>query len=189
VVSPVKASECGRKRLWFAVTASSAVYNGRLVQERFPVGWDLSCGSRCGLTFGMLVRGKQLRTFDHPVLLVIEEPILTRLKAGDDRMPCCLRMLRCMLTRRTVAASDVPALGTSTEMKPPTVRRSQTFYAPVATRFGSEINSAALFPHFGSSLRRCTFGKKFKAPARSSRYRPFLQLLEPWPPHLAEVSG
>ena len=66
----------------------------------------------------MRMRRKQFRTFDHPPLLVIVEPILTRLKAGYDRLPCCHRMLGSMLTRRTVTASDVPTLRTPAEMKP-----------------------------------------------------------------------
>ena len=97
-------------------------YNGKLVQERFPVGWYLSCGSRYGLTIGMREGRRQFHTFDHRKLLVIEEPVLTRLKAGYDRMPRCCRVLRCVLTRGTVAASDVPTLCTPTEMKPPTFR-------------------------------------------------------------------
>jgi hypothetical protein len=97
-------------------------YKGHLVQERFPVGRHSSCGSGYGLTFGMRVRRKQLNTFNHFPLLVIEEPVLTRLKAGYDRMPGRCRVLRCMLTRGTVAASDVPTLCTPTEMKPPTFR-------------------------------------------------------------------
>jgi len=73
------------------------------------------------------------------MLLVIEEPVLTRLKAGYDRMPCRRRMLWCMPTRRTVTASDVPTLRTPTQMKPPTCRRRQAFHAPVAAWFRSEI--------------------------------------------------
>ena len=68
------------------------------------------------------MRREQLYTLDHPLLFVIEEPILTRLEAGNDRMPCCGRMLGRMPARRTVAATDVPTLRTPTEMKPPTVR-------------------------------------------------------------------
>jgi hypothetical protein len=41
----------------------------------------------------MGMRRKQLHTLDHPLLIVIEEPILTRLKAGYDRMPYRSRML------------------------------------------------------------------------------------------------
>ena len=43
--------------------------------------------------FWVRMRGKQLYTLDHRLLLVIEEPILTRLKAGYDGMPCRRRML------------------------------------------------------------------------------------------------
>jgi len=68
------------------------LHNGPLVQERFPVGWHPSCGSRCGLISGMRVRWKQFHTFDHPLLLVVVEPVLARFKAGNDRMPCCRRM-------------------------------------------------------------------------------------------------
>ena len=41
----------------------------------------------------MRMRRKQLRTPDHPLSLVIVEPILTRLKAGYDGMPCRRRMI------------------------------------------------------------------------------------------------
>ena len=102
----------------------------------------------------MRVGRKQFHTLDHFPLPVIEEPVLTRLKAGDDRMPCCRRVLRCVLTRRTVAASDVPTLRTPTEMKPPTFRRRQAFHTPVAAWFRSEIKSAVGFlRHFDSSWK------------------------------------
>ena len=63
-----------------------------------------------------------MRTFDHPLLLVIVEPVFARLETGDDRMPRRRRMLGCMLARRAVTAPDVPALRTPAEMKPPTFR-------------------------------------------------------------------
>ena len=127
--------------------------NGQLVQERFPVGWHPSCGSRSGLSFWMRMRRKQLRTLDHSLFLVIEEPVLPRLKAGYDRMPCCRRMLGCMLTGRTVTASDVPTLRTPTEMKPPTFRGRQAFHTPIATRLRSGVDSAQTFFHFRFSFR------------------------------------
>jgi hypothetical protein len=114
----------------------------QLVQERFPVGRYPSCGSRYGLTFGMRMRRKQLHALDHPPLLEVVEPILTRLETDDDRMPCRCRMLGCMLARRTVAATDAPALRAATEMKPPTFRRRQAFHTPIATRFGCGVDSA-----------------------------------------------
>jgi hypothetical protein len=93
-----------------------------LVQQRFPIGWNSPCRSRCWLIPRMRMRRKQRHTLDHPPRLVIEEPILTRLEAGNDRMSRCRRMLGRMLARRTVAATDVPTRRTPTEMKPPTFR-------------------------------------------------------------------
>src|SRR5579863_10389233 len=90
---------------------------------------------------------KQLHTLDHSLLLVVVEPIFTRLEAGNDRMPCCRRMLGRMLARRTVAATDVPALRTPTEMKPPARRRRQAFGTPIATRLRSGVDSALVFFH------------------------------------------
>jgi hypothetical protein len=123
----VQIRRCFKQDLWHVGSRDDRVYSTnvrlrQLVQERFPVGWHSACGSRGGLTCGMRVRRKQFHTFDHPLLLVIKEPVLTRLEAGNDRMPCCRRMLGCMLTRRTVTASDVPALRAPAEMKPPTFR-------------------------------------------------------------------
>src|SRR5271170_6364583 len=101
------------------------------------------------------MRRRQLHTLDrdHALLLVIEEPILTRLEAGNDRMPCRCRMLGCMLTRRTVTASDVPTLRTPAEMKPPTLRRRQAFHTPIPTRLRSGVDSAQTFFHFRFSFR------------------------------------
>ena len=105
-----------------------------LVQQRFPVRWHSSRRSRYGLIFGMRMRRKQPRTFDHRPLLVIVKPILTRLEAGNDRMARFRGMPGCMLARRAVTASDVPALRASAEMKPPTFRRRQAFHTSIAAR-------------------------------------------------------
>ena len=160
-----------------------AAHDRQLVQERFPVGWHSIGGSGCGLIVRMRVRRKQLHTVDHPLLLVIVEPVLTRLEAGNDRMPRRRRMLRCMLARRTVAASDVPTLRTAAQMKPPTIRRRQALNASVATRSRSGINSALIFLHFDSSFRSCMSSKEFRAPAGSCRRHPFPPLREPSLPH------
>ena len=77
---------------------------------------------------------KQLRAPDHRLRLVIVEPVLIRLEAGNDRVPCCRRVLGRMLPRRTVAATDVPALRAPAKVKPPTARRRQAFDTPVAAR-------------------------------------------------------
>ena len=90
------------------------------------------------------MRRKQPHTLDHRPLLVIVEPILAGLEAGNDRMPRCRGMLGCMLARRTVAASDVPALRAPAEMKPPTFRRRQAFPTPIAAWLRSGVDSALI---------------------------------------------
>ena len=110
-----------------------SVANGHLIQERFPVGGHSACWSRGGLIFWVRVRWRQIHTFDHLLLLVIVKPVFAGLEAGNDGMPGCRRMPGCMLAGGTVTASDVPALRTAAEMKPPTFRR-QAFYTALATR-------------------------------------------------------
>jgi hypothetical protein len=127
------------------------IANSILVQQRFPVGRHSSHRSRHGLILVMRMRRKQPHTLDRCPLLVIVEPILTRLEAGNDRMPRCRGMLGCMLARRTVAASDVPALRAPAEMKPPTFRRRQAFHTPIAARLRSGVDSALIFLHFDLS--------------------------------------
>ena len=157
----------------------------QLVQERFPVGGYPSCGSRHGLISWMRTRRKQLHTLDrdHRLLLVIIEPVLTRLKAGYDRMPRCRRVFGCMLTWRIVTATDVPALRTPAEMEPPTFRRRKAFHTAVAAWLRSGIDSAETLFLFRFSSRHCTTSNEFKPPAGFCRPHPFLPLLEPRPLH------
>jgi hypothetical protein len=162
-------------------SVSFAVWNSQLIQLRFPIGGHPSGGSRYGLACGMRMRRKQFRTFDHRPRFVIVEPILARLEAGNDRMSRRFRVLGGMLTRRTVAASDVPTLRTPAEMKPPAVRRSQAFYASIAARLRSRINSAPTLLHFDLPFWRSMSAKEFKVSAKSFRHYPFLPLPEPRP--------
>jgi hypothetical protein len=67
--------------------------NAMLIQQRFPIGWHPSCGPRRGLIFRMRVRRKQLHTFDHPLLLVVIEPIFAGFETRDDPMSGRCRML------------------------------------------------------------------------------------------------
>src|SRR5277367_5004557 len=131
-----------------SVQLARPVDSWQLVQKRFPVGWHPSCWSRRGLVCWMRMRRKQRHTLDHPLLLVIVEPILTRFEAGNDRMPCRRRMLGCMLTWRTVTASDVPTLRAAAEMKPPTFRGCQAFHTSVAAWLRSGVDSAQALFHF-----------------------------------------
>jgi hypothetical protein len=59
----------------------------RLVQQRFPICRNSSCRSWCWLILRMRMRRKQLHALDHTRLIVIEEPILTRLETRNYRCP------------------------------------------------------------------------------------------------------
>ena len=56
------------------------------MQQQFNWLELLSAGQWLVLRMGMW--RKQLHTLHHSPLLVIVEPILTRLEAGNDQMPC-----------------------------------------------------------------------------------------------------
>ena len=124
----------------------------QLVKERFPISRHPARRSWHGLICRMRMRREQLHTSDHPLLLVIEEPILSRFEAGNDGMPGRCRMLGRMLAWRAVAASDVPALRASPQMKPPALRRRQTFHAAIATWLRSRVDPALSFFHFRFSM-------------------------------------
>jgi hypothetical protein len=85
--------------LWFLIVRVTFIshrrqaYDGWLVQKRFPVGRHFSRWSRSELISRVRMRRKQLYTLDHRLLVVIEEPILTRLKTGYDLMSRRRRML------------------------------------------------------------------------------------------------
>lgn len=137
VPSDVPLEKGGIARVITAGTSSLPETAGlvdKLVEQRFPVGRNPPRGSRDGLMFGMCMWRKQLRARDHSLLFIIEKPIFSRLKAGDNRMARFPRMLRGMLTRRAVTTADVSAFSASAKMKPPPVRRCQALYAPVAAR-------------------------------------------------------
>lgn len=135
-----------------------------LVQKRLPIVRHSSRRPGHRLTFRMRVRRSQLRACDHRPRFVIVEPILTRLEAGNDRMPRLGRVLRCMLARRTVAATDVSALRAPPQMQPPAIRRRQAFHAPIAARLCSGVNSTQALFHFPSLFRVCCSQKNIKPP-------------------------
>ena len=138
-----------------------AVAAGQLVQQRFPVGWHFPCGAGNGLASWMRVRRKQLRALDFSPRLVVVEPVLTGLEAGNDRMPRLCRMPGCVLARRAVAATDVSTLRTTAEVKPPTIRGRQTFHAPIATWFRSGVDPAEICLH-------CDLPSEVACPAKST---------------------
>jgi len=83
---------CIASQISCAYLNQSRPYIAQLVEERFPVSGHPSSWARNGLTFRMRMGRKQIHTLDHPLFLVIEEPIFTRLKAGNDRMARRSRM-------------------------------------------------------------------------------------------------
>ena len=91
----------------------------------------------------MSLRGKQSHALDHRLLLVV----VIGLETGDDGMARGSGVPRCMLTRRGVAASDVTALSTSTEVKPPAIRRRKALRTSISSRPGLEVDSARIFSH------------------------------------------
>ena len=99
----------------------------------------------------MRMRRNQLRTVERLARLVTVEPILTRLEAGDDRMPRLCRVPGCMLARGAVTATDVSALRAPAEMKPPTFRRRQAFYTPFTAWLRSGVDPALISVHFDLS--------------------------------------
>src|SRR5262245_49006854 len=67
----------------------------------------------------MLGRSERWPAFIDLVGLVAEEPVLSRLKAADDRMAGSLRVRGRVLRRRGVATADVAALRAPPQVDPP----------------------------------------------------------------------
>ena len=93
------------------------------MQTGLPIRWNPSCRAGDRLSFRVRVRRRQFRTLNHSLLLVIKKPVFTGFKAGNHGMSCHRRMSRCMLVRRTVTASDMPAFSATAEVEPPPFRR------------------------------------------------------------------
>jgi hypothetical protein len=93
-----------------------------LVQARLPVRRYLSHGPRRRLALWVPSRFSEFAAFDHLSRPKIVEPRLARFKTRNHRVACRLKVLRRMLARRTVAASDVSAFDAATQMQPPTTR-------------------------------------------------------------------
>ena len=74
---------------------------------------------------------------------IVVEPVFSVLKAGDDGMTAISMVLRRMLIRRRIAATNMSALGAAPEVQPPAFRR-QTFDAAGTTRPGRRIDAVYL---------------------------------------------
>jgi len=69
-----------------------------------------------------MLRWCQARPFRIGICPVVPKPIFARLEAADDRVTRRVRMRAGVLAGRVVAASNVTALRTPSEMEPPTSR-------------------------------------------------------------------
>jgi hypothetical protein len=85
-----------------------------------PIGRNFTGWPRYRLIEWVVLGRSQRRTFDILFGTIVPEPVFAGFKAADDRMTGFLGMVRGVLRGRAVAAVDVPALRTATEVKPPT---------------------------------------------------------------------
>ncbi len=97
-----------------------------------PVGWDASVGAGRGLILRTVPRRCQIRPVEHPVGGEVVEPDLSRLEALDHRMAGSFGVMACVLVRRGIAAADMTALRTATQMDPPVTREVALYAAGAA---------------------------------------------------------
>jgi hypothetical protein len=96
-----------------------------------PVGGDSFVRPGDGLFEGMMRRRGEGRPTDEFFGPIVIEPVFPGLKAGDDRVACLAGVLCRVLGGRGVTASDVPAVGATTQVEPP-ASRSFTLHTPAA---------------------------------------------------------
>src|ERR1700733_2469782 len=96
---------------------------GSSVEVPLPVRGDAAGRTRRGLTKRVVLRRRQLGPVVVLLILVVPEPVLTRLETPDDPVPTLAGVRAGVLARRTVAAADVPARGAAAQVEPPPVRR------------------------------------------------------------------
>ena len=70
----------------------------------------------------MSVRRGQFYSLNHLRRLIVPEPVLAWLKAGDDGVASLSSMSGAVLAGRTVTTTDVSAFRAAAQMQPPTVR-------------------------------------------------------------------
>ncbi len=84
-----------------------------------PVGRHPSRRTGNWLVQGMVLWWEEVRALIHLLVAVVEEPVLTRLEALDERVPAGPCVGRRMLLGRVIAAANMSALGASAKVKPP----------------------------------------------------------------------
>src|SRR5579863_7897913 len=95
---------------------------------------------------GVPARRRQLGTLEKRFRRVVVKPAFAWFEARDDRMSRCLEMPGCVFSQRVIAASDVTALRTSSQVEPPAVRRF-TFDASGARWLGDRVHSMLALAH------------------------------------------
>ena len=110
------------------------------VQQVFPVWRYKSFRSGNRLIRWMRLRRRKVGTGEDFLRAIIEKPALARFEAPDDRVARRGVVFGGVLVRRTVAAADMTAFGTSAEMKPP-VAAGQAFDAAGAARQGFRVDA------------------------------------------------
>jgi hypothetical protein len=96
--------------------------------------------TRYGLVFWMPARRCQIHAVNGESFLVVVEPVLTGLKAGNYRMLAKMKVLGRVLAGRAVATAYMPAFGAAPQMKPPSAT-SQTFDATISAWACSRVDS------------------------------------------------
>jgi hypothetical protein len=99
------------------------------MQQVLPIGRDPPGWPRHRLIHGVVLGRREARALEELVGGVAPEPIFTRLEASDDGVTRRACVSGRMLTGRVVTTSNVSALGTPSEMKPPPAGR-KALHAP-----------------------------------------------------------
>ena len=116
------------------------------MQMRLPVSRHLSGRPRNRLVSRVPARWGQFCPADHLLCLIVPEPGFAGLKACSDGMTRDVKMLRRMLTGRTVTTADVPTLSATPQVQPPSIR-GQTFDATIAARSHRGIDTRMMRFH------------------------------------------
>jgi hypothetical protein len=116
------------------------------MEAGLPVARHLACRAGRWLIFRVPLRLRQSLAGNHLAGPVIIKPGLSWLEAGCNRMPCGMKMLRCVLAGRTVATADMPAFSTTPQMQPPSAR-GEALDAALAARRQIGIDTLTLGFH------------------------------------------
>jgi hypothetical protein len=90
---------------------------------------------------GVGARRGQLSAVDNRVLLIVVEPVFTRFKTGNHRMPTQMKVLGRMLAGRGIATAYMPAFGATPQVQPPATAR-QTLETAVSGWLYSRIDTS-----------------------------------------------